>query len=67
MAKNSGNHEGCGASMQARKLKMPGLGCSDPVHYFKTAGVNSILFQQHFQVHQDGKDKPNRKEGLIMR
>ena len=47
--------------MQAGKLNLLGLGCSDPVRYFKTAGVNSILFQQHFQVHQDGKDKPNKK------
>jgi hypothetical protein len=42
-------------------MNLPGLGRSDPVHYFKTAGVIQISVQQHFQVHPKNKDKPIKK------
>ena len=52
--------------MKTFKLDLLGLGCSDPVHYFETAGVIQVSVQQHFQVHLPGKGKLNKKRGRFM-
>lgn len=59
MVKNSGNDEWGYTAMQPGEVNLPGPGRSDPVHYRKTAAVIHVLLQQHFQVHQGRKDKPN--------
>ena len=51
--------------MKTFKLDLLGLGCSDPVHYFETAGVIQVSVQQHFQVHLPGKGKLNKKKGPL--
>ena len=52
--------------MKVCKLYLLWLGCSDTVHYFKTAGVIQVSVQQHFQVHLPGKDKKNKKSSPFL-
>ena len=66
MVKNSGNDEWRCTSIETFELNLLRLGCSNPVHYFKTAGVIQISGQQHFQVHLPGKDKLNKKSSHFL-
>lgn len=66
MVKDRRNNEWGGTSTKAFQVYRLGLGCSYPVHYFKTAAVICIPVQQHFQVHQGGKDKFLKKQPDVM-